>query len=280
MPIELYNKFIDDITFQTCLLFEVNDPDIIESFRDSLEYGVLEEIIRCKDEIKPISNRYKHGPGTTDGFLKTALIASGISKDGTLPFKYEYKVNPLINDDEMSCYAMRRYKEIEDEVYGEDYMLTAVKFAFNSIDKDYVDMEETLKGFFYLNDRTSNLMLDIDAFLVKDAMRSIWSVEKKIMREKKLDNSLCIKICNEICDFDDHYDYNTRNALIGMALADFHLYLDGDLSMNEIDKIHSLIDSVKSDDENHIVNRYAKEFDYMLENECRNYKYKRKIREV
>ena len=52
MPQEIYSRFIDEIAFQTCLLFDLNDIDQIENFRDYLESSVLEQILRCRENIK------------------------------------------------------------------------------------------------------------------------------------------------------------------------------------------------------------------------------------
>ena len=165
MPQDLYRRFIDDIAFQTCLLFDVKDIDEIESFRDYLESSVLEEIIHCKDEIKPTIRTYKHSGNQTCGFLKAALIASGISEDGILPFRYNYAVKPLDNSDgKFSKCALKRYRELADEYYYDNYGSISLSIAQNCVQNDYVDVEETLKGFFYMNDRTSSLIYEHNAF--------------------------------------------------------------------------------------------------------------------
>jgi hypothetical protein len=275
MPQEKYTNFINDITFQTCLLFNVNDPDIIENFRDALENGVLEDIIRCKDEIKPSVTCFKHSGGQTSGFLKSALVASGISKDGVLPFGYNYKVKPIVNDKEMSCYAINRYKQIEDEFYQDNYKRLSILFAEQCLMNDRVDIEETLKSFFYLNDRTSCLMFDTDAFVIREAINLSWDVQKQQLRKEKLEKSLFYRICEEVRNTHKHFSYNERNALTALALADYHLYLDGYLSEGEIEKISNLVEAAREED-NELLTKFEDDFNTMINKDCKSLRYKKK----
>ncbi len=276
MPQEIYSRFIDEIAFQTYLFFDLNDIDQIENFRDYLESSVLEQILRCREEIKPSVTIHKHCGSETNGFLKAALIGSGISEDGILPFGYNYSVENLNNKEcKLSKYALKRYREIEDEYYFEDYSTTSLSLINNCVQSGYIDLEETLKGLFYLNDRTTSMIFDVDAFYYKEAITWAWKFEKRLMAEQKLNNTICYKICDEVCETNRHFSFIERNALMAIALADFRLHTDGDVSEVELEKIKALSEAAKEEG-SEMVSRYEEEFNIMFKKDCKSLGYKRK----
>lgn len=276
MPQELYRRFIDEIAFQTCLLFDLNDIDQIENFRDYLESSVLEQILRCREEIRPSVTIHKHCGSETNGFLKAALIGSGISEDGILPFGYNYSVEKLDNKDcKLSEHALKRYREIEDEYYFEDYSATSLSLINNCVQSEYIDLEETLKGLFYLNDRTTSMIFDLNSFYYKEAITWAWKFEKKLMAEQKLDDSICYRICDEVCETNRHFSFIERNALTAIALADFRLRTGEDVSNVELERIRALSEAAKEEG-SEMVSRYEEEFSIMFKKDCKSLGYKRK----
>ena len=276
MPQEKYSRFIDEIAFQTYLLFDLNDIDQIENFRDYLESTVLEQILRCRENIKPSITTHKHSGNETSGFLKAALVGSGISEDGILPFGYNYAVESLDNlECKLSEHAIKRYREIEDEYYYENYSSIALSLISNCVQSEYVDIEETLKAFFYLNDRTTSMIFDLNAFYYKEAVIWAWKFEKKMMTEQKLDDSICYRICDEVCETNRHFSFIERNALTAIALADFRLHTDGDVSEVELERIKALSEAAKEEG-SEMVSRYEEEFSIMFKKDCKSLGYKRK----
>ena len=83
----MYNKkfeqFINDITFQTGLMYKVKDSSEMIGFRDSLELNVIEEILKCKDVIEVKQTNCKHGSNEVSDFIKSAIIDGEVLKPDT-----------------------------------------------------------------------------------------------------------------------------------------------------------------------------------------------------
>ena len=258
----MYNKkfenFINDITFQTCLMYGIKDSSEMLDFRDTLESNVIEEIIRCKDVIKVTQTNYKHGSNDVSSFIKSAIIESGLDKYGMIPAKALYKIDPLVNDENLGVYAVSRYRDIEKELYGEDYPSTALRIAENCLRHEVLDIEETLKFAFYVGDRTSMLIFEPGTLEIKQALKMAWSIEKGALEKRGYKESLCYKICDEVISSDKRYDLSQRNALLAIAMADYRLNAGIEVTSTELDYINKRVDIAKV--EHPEIEKYKEEF--------------------
>jgi hypothetical protein len=240
-------------------MYKVKDSSEMIGFRDSLELNVIEEILKCKDVIEVKQTNCKHGSNEVSDFIKSAIIDSGLNEYGMIPARCFYKVEPLINDEELSKFAVNRYREIEEELYGEKYSSTALRIAQAALSDEVLEIEDTLKFAFYIKDRTSMLIYDDEVFSLKEALTYAWSIEKAALEKRGYKESLCYKICDDVINSNRRFDINERNALIGMAMADYRLNAGIEVSDLELDYIDKKVEVAKVDHPE--IETYKKEFD-------------------
>jgi len=238
---EKFEEFINDIAYQTCVMYGVTDSSSMLDFRDVLESNVIEEILSCKDEIKVTQTSRRRNHGEVSDFVKSAIIESGLDKKGRIPPRAFYRVKPLKNDKELSKFAVKRYKAIEDDLYGEDYELTAMGVARYCLQSDRPDIEETLKFAFYINDRTNMLIYDGAAFFIKEILKNHWEFEKTLLDAQGYKDTLFYKICDDVINSNNRFDINTRSALIAIAMADYRLNTGIEVTSREIDNINKKV---------------------------------------
>lgn len=274
----MYNKkfehFINDIAFQTCLMYGIKDSSEMLDFRDTLESNVIEEILKCKDVINVTQTNYKHGCNEVSNFIKSAIIESGLDKYGMIPAKCLFKIEPLVNSDELSIFAVNRYREIENELYGEDYASTALKIAENCLRNEVFDIEETLKFAFYVGDRTNMLIYEYEAFELEHTLKLAWEIEKGALEKRGYKESLCYKICDDVINSKKRFDINERNALIAIAMADFRLNDGIEVTSTELDYINKRVDIAKV--EHPDIVKYKEEFDKKINTDTSVIKYFKK----
>ena len=271
---EEFDLFLNDITFQTCLMYGITDSSEMLNFKDTLESCVIEEILKCKDVIEVTQTNHKHGSNEVSNFIKSAIIESGLDKYGMIPVRCLYKIKPLINDDFLCIHALSRYIEIEEELYGENYASTALKIAENCINEEQLEIEDTLKFSFYVGDRTNMLIYDAEAFELKYLLNSLWAIEKGALEKRGYKESLCYKICNDVISSNRRYDLTERNALIAMAMADYRLNTGIEVTSNELDYIEKRVEIAKV--EHPEIEKYKEEFDNKIKNDTTVIKYIKK----
>lgn len=271
----MYNKkfenFINDITFQTCLMYGIKDSSEMLDFRDTLESSVIEEILKCKDVIKVTQTNYKHGSNEVSNFIKSAIIESGLDKYGMIPARSLYKIEPLVNDEAVSKYAVNRYRDIEEELYGENYGTTALNIAENCLRTEELEIEDTLKFAFYVGDRTSMLIFDPESPELQHVLKLSWDIEKGAMAKRGYKDSLCYKICDEVINSKKRYDLSERNALIALAMADYRLNAGIEVTSTELDYINKRVDIAKV--EHPEIETYKEEFDKKINTDTTVIKY-------
>ena len=278
----MYNKkfeqFINDITFQTGLMYGVKNSSEMTEFRDTLELNVIEEILKCKDVIEVNQTKYKHGSNEVSDFIKGAIIESGFNEYGMIPVRCFYKVEPLINDEELSKFAVNRYREIEEELYGEKYSSVALRIAQTALSDEELEIEDTLKFAFYIKDRTTMLIYDDEVFSLREALTYAWSIEKAALEKRGYKESLCYKICDDVINRNRRFDINERNAVIGIAMADYRLNAGIEVTDSELDYIDKKVDVAKI--EHPEIETYKKEFDKRKNSNTTVKRYIRKNKEV
>ena len=241
-----YENFLRELTFQTSTLFGCLDEEKLNTFYYSLEQNLLEDILKGKKEIVISSTAFKHSNNYVTPCVASALIASGISADGTLPIKTYYNVpNRLTNSDELKEYALRRYSEIECNFFTYDFMSRIKEFSVDCIKNKKVEIEKTMTALFAIDDNYLGYLytsLDDSYF---PYVSNLLSSQLELLEEKGYKDTLCYRILEDLGDV-KHYDIMTKDALINMASVDYDLLSGKRVTKERIENAKRSVEAAKA----------------------------------
>ena len=230
-----FEELLREITFQTALMFNVNDEEKLSTFHDILEINYLEEILKNKKYLEVSSTKFKHSNNYVTPAIASALVASGISIDGTLPIRTYYNIPKKIeNSPELIEQALKRYNLIESNLITYDFMDRIEQFSINTIRNNDVEIEKTMTALFavddsYLGYLSTNMDDSIFPYVSNLLNNQLDTLERSGYKD-----TLCYRILRDLGDM-KHRDILSKVALISMATLDYDLLSGKKLTKERIE---------------------------------------------
>lgn len=243
-------EFLRGVTFQTAKMFGLIEQEKLANFYEILEKLIVEDILSDSKQLVCYNSTFKHGRNFCTKSVATALIASGISEDGTIPHGVSYEIEPVENNEGIKKWAKRRYGELSRDLQ-EEFIPNLKAFAMDAMRNNKVDLEKTLVAVFTVDDINLGY---IDAPLEPDLEYSIACLvqaERDTLEGEGLKESVCYKILEDTTDV-RHYNIVTKRALIAMATIDYDLATGKKVSKERIDTAQTLVRAAKAYDEDTI----------------------------
>ncbi len=241
-------EFVRNVTFQTAKMFGLIEQDKIADFYSIFERLVVEDILSESEELVCYNSTFKHGRNFCTKTVAAALIASGISKDGTIPAGCNYEVEPVEISEDIKRWASEKYMEHDKVFCPERFVPNLKAVAQDCIKNNKVDMEKTLVALFLVDDKH----LGYDTTPGDDELFQISSnlllSELEILEREGLEGRLCYNILEEMKVI-KHYDFMTKNALIAMATIDYDLATGKKVSKERVESAQKLVAAAKAYDE-------------------------------
>ena len=255
-------EFIKNVTFQTAKMFGLLDEEKLADFYLIFEKLVVEDILSDSEELVCYNSNFKHGRNFCTKTVAAALIASGISKDGTIPAGCNYEVEPVETSEDIKRWASERYLEHAKTFMAERFVPNLKAVAQDCIKNNKVDVEKTLVALFLSDDK--HLGYDTtpsDPELFQYSSNLLLS-ELETLEREGLEGRLCYNILEEMKVI-RHYDFITKRALIAMATIDYDLATGKKVSKERAETAQRLVAAAKAYDEDTMV-RYDDSFNNLL----------------
>lgn len=251
---------IDDTVEQTSEIFgKVATLDKLSEFERYLEDSVLFEIISSKSDVVSINSIGK----TVTKNLQTALIASGISLNGTIPRGSKYQQKSIISNRQTHFYAKERARMLETELlrapysqrirWLQDYITKNPNSLPNAYELVELGIARRERECGYIEGETK-----FDAFY-NGALMALWYIREEDFRKNKLEDTLAYDICAMVNDSPEgfrHYPLATNMALRKMAGIEFYIKTEGfDKFDNKEELLYTLrnIEAAKVTDSDFII---------------------------
>ena len=228
------NDILNDITCQTIAMYGNNISEkMVANFRKYLEDIVLFDIIRCDSDALSF---YSVGREVSKN-IRIALIASGISRDGMIPFGECYRPVKTSVKKHDYYFAKRATRENDADRFK------SFKLNVMSLMDEYREQPEKLDLLQFLslglsqNERNCGYVEDKESVIefCESELQTMWMIRKKYLEENVLKNSLEYSICSEIFQrpLAKHYPLATSLALCEMAMTDEFVRTNGLESLNQ-----------------------------------------------
>jgi len=241
-------EFIRNVTFQTAKMFGLIEQEKLANFYSIFERLVVEDILSDSEKLVCYNSTFKHGRNFCTKSVAAALIASGISKDGTIPSGCSYDVEPLDTNEQIKEWAKGKYSEYQNDVLNEEFVPRIKTFAQDCIKNNKVDIEKTLVSLFITDDKDLEYVKSpIDKELFQYTSNLLIS-ELSILEREGLEGRLCYNILEEM-KVVRHYDFITKSALIAMATIDYDLATGKKVSKERAESAQRLVAAAKAYDE-------------------------------
>ena len=241
-------EFIRNVTFQTAKMFGLIEQEKLANFYSIFERLVFEDILSDSEKLVCYNSTFKHGRNFCTKTVAASLIASGISKDGTIPAGCNYYVAPLETNKEVKEWARRKYSEYQKDVLDEGFVPRIKTFAQDCIKNNKVDVEKTLVALFVTDDKHLeyvNTPQDDELFqLTSNLLLS----ELETLEREGLEGRLCYNILEEMKEI-RHYVFLTKGALIAMATIDYDLATGKKVSKERVESAQRMVAAAKAYDE-------------------------------
>lgn len=223
-------ELVDDATWQTAMIFKntITEEQLID-FRRYLEDIVLFDIISCgASSVKLLSSK-----NMVNDNLKVALIASGISRDGTIPNNEKYILKDVFVNRNTCILAKKRVKEVEIEQLGTEYINKVMQMSYDlRIFKDAINAGELVELGLALRERDCGYIEEDQrkTDFARGAQYANWCIENSCFNNCGLEDTLAYDICkyaydNNICC--RHYPLAVKLALMQMADIDLFISING-----------------------------------------------------
>lgn len=243
---KIIEQFINSAVRQTYSIFNPSYLQMLE-FKDYFEDMILFEIISCKSILISFGSK---GNEITDN-LKIALIASGISKDGSIPNGSEYSSNSFVNDLNVHVYAKKRAKEFEKKLLGVPYKNRNIKYQeyLASSESNLPNPYELVELGIARRERESGYIQESECPTTINLPIIFWNYSDEFFKANNLSNTLAYEICSKINDSPEvygHFSLATNMALRKMAKIDFYISTQGLDSYNNKEELLYTLRNIKA----------------------------------
>lgn len=256
------SRVINDIIRQTQRMFGVCiSREQLEEFAHFLEYDILNKIINANTDVIIYIK-----PGEVNDVLTSALIASGISKDGTLP-KGEYYRKTLLETD----INMRQYAE--ERLLG----LTAFNFYHRVGCLDYErkieynkfpNMSELVDLLIIANEHLCEPGKVYNGDVATGMLAANFHKCMGFFEQYGINNNVACDICRQLYEGfwePRHYGPFSREALREMAHIDMMITICGPgiVDLATIERVSGIINAARRED-NELIEPLAKRFQEVI----------------
>jgi hypothetical protein len=213
-------NFLNDVTYQTYEIFGSEaDEKKLSTFREYLEDITLFDIISCNKSILDVQCLN----GNVSDNVKTALIASGISRNGTIPIRKQYVTVGVPVTRDLHYYAKERVIEIDNERlngnFKEKMENNLLKFKQNPY--DFPNISELISLGISQNERNCGYVEDLSGLtdFFEGVAFATWLTKKQVLEDAGLENTMTYDICSQIYarPHQKHYPLATAQALKQIA---------------------------------------------------------------